>query len=263
MKPRQATKRANVLGLRVTTERRSQKQSENIRSLWDNHPERMSGVDYRVFINCKTKEAAYILGFLWADGYLNRNYPNRIVLEIVRGDWNSICSVFAVTGSWCVTYRKRRNRRPQARAEISNKKMAAFLRECGYGEKNKRSACGILGKIPDHLKKYWWRGFFDGDGCVYLNKDEYAYQVNLAGGFKQDWTFAENLMLSLGIRYVIARRQQKRKKKNGKAMSSSCVRITNKDGVKRFCEYIYGDYDGIGLSRKYNKYEDLIAFAFG
>ncbi len=258
MKPKQVTKRASVIGIRVTQERSRQRQSENIQHIWDEHPEKFSGVDYRLFVDCKTKEVAYILGFLWADGYLNENYPSRIVLEIVRDDWENIKPVFDKTGSWCVTNRNRKGRRPQSRAQISNKRMAKYLRECGYGNKNKISACGILEKIPDHLKHYWWRGFFDGDGCVYYNKKECCYQLSLAGSYKQDWKFAKNLFLLLDVRYSI-----QRIKKNKSNSQSSCVRITNKDGVKKFCEYIYGSYDGIGLERKYQKYVDLLEFVNG
>jgi hypothetical protein len=262
MKPRQVTKRASVLGLRVTAERSIQRQSENVRCLWDNHPEKMSGVDYRVFIDCKTKEVAYVLGFLWADGYLNRNHPYLIGLEIVRDDWDTISPVFEATGSWCVSRRKRKNRRPQVIAKISNKKIAIFLRECGYGEKNKKSACDILKKIPDHLKHYWWRGFFDGDGCFYFRKycrirngktsNETICQMSLAGGLEQDWTFARNLMSFLGIRYKIQRNYQKDGRRKG---TSSCIRITNKDGIKKFGKYIYKDFDEIGLKRKYDKWK--------
>ena len=50
----------------------------------------------------------------------------------------------------------------------------------------------------------------------------------------------------LGIKYSIS---------VGK--SGSQIRITNKKGIKLFGNYIYQNYDDIGLSRKYKKYLEI------
>jgi len=260
----QAIKRANVLGLKTTDARRKQRQSENIKKMWDNHPGRYSGIDYRVFVDCKTKEAAYVLGLLWADGYMNGGRPNRIAIEIVADDFDAIRGVFDATGSWSVSRRKRKNRRPQACATICNKPLSEFLLSFGYGEKNVRSACGILEKLPIDLRTYWWRGFFDGDGCFYSRRHvrqretkesyEHVAQMSLAGGLKQDWGFAEKLLTGLGICFAIQRRSHRKRKKS----SSSSVRVTNKEGIRKFGEYIYGEYDGVGLRRKYEAWKKCL-----
>ncbi len=44
-----------------------------------------------------------------------------------------------------------------------------------------------------------------------------------------------------------------------KPQRHSVVRITNKEGIQIFGNYLYGEeYDGIGFSRKYNKWKDLM-----
>jgi len=52
-----------------------------------------------------------------------------------------------------------------------------FLSENNYKEKSYVSATKILNKIPNNLKKYFFRGYFDGDGSIY--KYEKYYQVGL------------------------------------------------------------------------------------
>jgi hypothetical protein len=98
----------------------------------------------------------------------------------------------------------------------------------------------------------------DGDGCFYINQKQYTYQFSVASSYKQDWSYLEDLLKNYDIKYSICKRQSINKK-TGKMNSSSVLRITNKNDIKKFGEFIYKDYDSdqIGLNRKYKIFEQI------
>jgi len=210
------------------------------------------------FINCTIPEAAYILGLLWADGYIRqKDYLNDIKLENIKKDIDVFYPIFLKTGNWRILFRQRKNRQEQGLIRTSNKLLASFLIENNYGPHNIKSADKILELIPNNLHQYWFRGLIDGDGCWYLNIKNSCRQFSLAGSYEQDWSYFENLLDKLDIKYSTQRRIQKRK--NKKPTKSSTVRINNKKDIIKLGNYIYQNYgqDKTGLQRKYNKYLEI------
>ncbi len=209
-------------------------------------------IDVKQFVSVETPEVAYLLGFIWADGHVRCITPHqgRVNVFNISSDIKEIEWIFRKTGNWrfhyvpntCPTYQ------PQTRVITSNCHLANYLASKDYLIKTNRSACSILSMIPDHLKHYWWRGYFDGDGCIYQHKT--LRQVSLTSAYGQDWTFVKKLFDSLGVKHVIIQRTTKEKHKN------SVVRLTGHDSCISFMTYIYQgrEQDGIGLSRKYQRY---------
>jgi hypothetical protein len=240
-------------GLLLSLEARHKIVSDKMIKYWENVPTSFRKVDANNFINCNTKEAAYILGLLWADGYLNNKSQHYLIsLELQINDFEEILPTIKKTGEWGIIYRKQANRQPQGRIFAGQRPLYLFLQSNDYEVKSIASAHKILNLIPEHLKYYWWRGYFDGDGCFYYNKKNYCRQCSFAGSYAQNWTFAENLLQSIGVKYRIDRRIQKSSK-------HSVVRITNIENIKKFGNYIYQQYDGMGLNRKYIKFNEIIA----
>jgi len=208
------------------------------------------------FINPTTPEVAYILGLLWADGYIGKN--NAVNIQAVRTDLDLLYKHFLTTGNWKIYYRTPKNRKEQATIHKGNMMLANFLKENDYTIKSDKSACKILSIIPENLKHYWFRGVVDGDGCFYI-RNKKSYQFSLASSYQQDWTYFEDLLKSLNIKYNIQRRIQIRK--NLPSTQSSVIRISNKNTIKILGEYIYQNYeiDKIGLHRKYEKFLQIKA----
>jgi hypothetical protein len=77
--------------------------------------------------------------------------------------------------------------------------------------------------------------------------------MSISSSYNQDWIYVETLFNELNIKYSI-------KKIKREKSSYSIIRITNKKGIKNFGDYIYENYeiDKIGLSRKYEKYQQII-----
>lgn len=199
------------------------------------------------FLNIETKEVAYLLGLIWADGYV---YKQKIAVEMVKEDLEQLKSVFESVGKWSICYRTRKNRKPQMCISTSNRILTSFLMGNDYISKGSSSADKILSRIPDKLKHYWFRGLIDGDGCFYMNKKNSSYQFSISSSYNQDWSFLENLFASLGIRY----NPLKKIEKTGK---SSYLRVTTRSHIKILGEYIYQNFDNMGLRRKYEKFKSI------
>ena len=202
--------------------------------------------------------SAYILGLLWADGYIHKikSNPNKkydINLECVDDDMLYFRLILDKTGNWYYYTRKRGDYKPITKATTNNKKFLIFLTDNNYDLKSIKSPNKIINKLPDNLVKYFLLGVIDGDGCFYFNKKQYLRQFTISGSLKQDWSAFESIFDKLNIEYKINRKQNK---KNG----YSQIRITNKNNILKLGNYIYDtiEIDNIGLPRKYNKYLEII-----
>lgn len=211
------------------------------------------------FSKVATPEVAYLLGLLWADGYV---HPNKVVLSCLRADALDYMSAFEATGTWRVHdyqyYRYNVPMQPSRVIQLGHTGLATYLRSHGYASKSSDSACVILSTIPEHLKHYWVRGLFDGDGYIGYGSTGSSW-VKLTSSYEQNWKYLEDLCQKLNIVYKISR--DRYTNRHGKVNSRSVFSITNAIGVKRFCDYIYSgrEQDGLGLRRKYAKWLELVS----
>jgi len=208
----------------------------------ENRPNTDFNVNVEKFLDIKTAEVAYFLGFLWADGYVVRQ---ELRLSILTVDMNIIKPTLNKIGKWNYNERLRDGYKPICTAITSNKKLFDFLIDNDFKIKSGASADKILNKIPNHLKHYFFRGLIDGDGCIDKNG------VSISSNYTQDWSYVTDLTISLDINSYIYRKIQK----SGKY---STIEINGIHGLK-FCEYIYKgrEIDRIGLDRKFLKYLEL------
>lgn len=110
-------------------------------------------INQSLFTKVTTPEAAYILGFLWADGFLGSHYT--INTEIVSEDAIIIEKIFLSTGKWYIYTRTRNNYKPQTKFSCTNKTLYEYLIKLGFNSKNK-SPNKILKTIPKKLQHYWF-----------------------------------------------------------------------------------------------------------
>ena len=211
-------------------------------------------VNPNVFINVQTPESAYVLGYMWADGHVKSKHPYyTVTISTTPPDSNDVHKIIKKTGNWNV-YQYKHKDNPQWKDSVqmitNNYPLVEFLLKNDYGTKSEASADKILSMIPEHLKHYWFRGLFDGDGYLYLNTILHQYQLGIASSFDQDWSFMEMLLKFINVKYSIKKYISK------KHHRSSCLRITSKQGCIIFLNYIYKNSkdDKICLKRKYRKY---------
>jgi LAGLIDADG-like domain len=194
-------------------------------------------------------EVAYLLGYLWADGYV-RVVGKAYILSmcILHKDYIRIRDAMDKIGKWRVySYRQSSNNKLAVTIRTGNKPLVLWLCEQDYHRKSIVAPTKILSKIPKHLKHYFWRGFFDGDGSIRVSGR--ANQFYFCGSHTYDWKEHTDLLDRLQIKYSIV----KHITKTGR---SSTVVCSTRDGVDKFGDYIYAGYakDKIGLSRKYKRW---------
>lgn len=215
-------------------------------------------VNFELFNNKITEESAYILGLLWADGHIRKD-KKLTTINCIKEDIEDIIPVFNMTGEWNISkpiYKTFNGKKVKTQLRLSTTTWGLFeiLDYYGYTNKSYGTPEIVLNAIPKELRKYWFRGYLDGDGCIKLGK-KYGVEVVFVGPYNQDWGFMRDLCLELSINHSIYNRLVK---KGG----YSHFRINKKLDVKRVCDFLYEGYyiDGIGLNRKYNKYCEVITY---
>ena len=206
-----------------------------------------SNVLYNDFINFSTKEAVYLLGFLWADGsFRQENTPgkNQISLEIMLEDGKELLSIFEKTGKWNLYTRQRKHWKELIKFEASSRELKQLLVANNYLSKHEDNI--IFYKIPNNLKMYFLRGLIDGDGNFYKSKDNRTNHFTICGSYEQDWNYLEKFFQDNNIKYKVIRRIQK-------SSRHSIIRIASKRDIIKLSKFIYNEeYDAIGLKRKYD-----------
>lgn len=209
------------------------------------------------FINMKSSYHAYILGLLWADGWLVYKHKKKeIRIQMTYEDGKSIESIFMNTGKWN-TYFIKKDEFRKARYEYicNNAKFVDFLYDNDYKIKSQISPNKIWNKIPDEFKRYFLLGWADGDGCFYNNIKSNGRRIEftIAGTYDQDWSCLEQIFLENNIKnYKIKRKIMK----NGNKYS--IVRILKQEDLIILGNFLYNHnkYE-FGLKRKYDKFVEI------
>lgn len=187
------------------------------------------------------KYNCYILGLLWADSHINYN---SIALEMIREDLETLKNIFDFTDlPWKIYFRTRENRKPQMTIRLTNKCIAEKL--TGYGYKNRLNGPQkLLNELPKHLKKYWFLGYFDGDGHLDVKRNHLAFSSSI----NQNWDFC--------LKYFKCGKTSKHVTKINHKYS--LLRIINYKNVNKSLKKIFPKIYDIGLKRKRNKYEEFL-----
>lgn len=216
-------------------------------------------VDHNKFLFDVDNYTSYILGFLWADGNI---YKNSVNIELISEDIINVLPIFNHVGEWNLYNRQRTKDgipfgKVQSKLNTSNKILTDFLLTMDY--KNKEyGPYKILEHIGASNHKHFWHGFFDGDGCLYLEKkdDDTIGTITLQfwSCINQDWNPLINYLDLYEIKHKIWKYE--RSNPNSSIHRSSCLGIKNTTKIKQFLDIIYSS-TMIGLNRKYQKYIKL------
>lgn len=213
-------------------------------------------IDHNKFIDEKCSEIAYILGYLWADGYI---YKNQINIELCKDDVINILPIFNNVGVWNYYERQRtRNGLPfgklQAKLNTSNKELVDFLSTMDYKDKE-NGPIKIIKHIGPDFEPDFWHGYFDGDGCLYIRKDTHSpLTLQFWSSIDQNWSSLIQYLNMYETSYKIWKYE--RLKPNGKIHRSSCFGVKNTLKIKLLLSTFYKS-GLIGLDRKHEKYIEL------
>lgn len=227
-----------------------------LRILKDMGVSRKKNTDYRTyslnvnyFDEIDTPEKAYILGFIYADGYNNTDggelsfalqCRDRDVLE-------KICRCLEYNGPISTCYynhNKNKNNSVVSRLSINSIELSRALEKQGV-MKNKSLKIEFP-ELRNDLYSHFMRGYFDGDGCFYYGGNSDS-QISIAS----TESFCNSLCDYLHKNGVVS----------GGHVNNSCstngitklFRIGGNKQVERILDWLYKDAT-IYLNRKYEKY---------
>lgn len=199
-----------------------------------------------------TDEEIYILGFLWADGYLNGSKrKNNLQCEIIYSDFLNLEKIFDKVGKWGKLKRKESikngvSRQARICLTISDTRLIDKLMVLDFDKKSYIPPNKLLKRIPKNKHYLFYRGYSDGDGCFYIT--DKAKHFFIGSTYNQDWSHIEILFKKLKIKHY---KIKKYISKNGN--KDSRIRVSSIDAVQKIAKYLYQDKLHIGLKRKYEK----------
>lgn len=223
-------------------------------------------LDENYFDCIDTESKAYILGFIYADGFVGDEKFNNIViavndLEILE----FIAKEFKFTGNIRKTKKGGfENSKCGYSLNFSSKIMASRLREIGLYS-NKSLTIDTLPQIDKKLVRHFIRGYFDGDGSIVLSHNTSYYKA-IDGVIKYIYpTYCFMILGTKGFLEEIIKEAEFNYAKihNTKSEKIKCIKINAKKEFNNIFKYLY-DNSTIKLQRKYNKWNEIkSAFAVG
>lgn len=203
-------------------------------------------VDEHMFNKIDTKEKAYIVGFLAADGCIKEN---ELMVSIALRDKEILDFIAAYTGAKVqVSNRTNREKRqfPKAIMHIKNKNITRDLAKHGCKKEER-----FLPIVSRELKPYLLLGFFDGDGCVTygVRKDR-----------KTSWCkvcFTSSYKLLCSVQNILLEECDIASRIYPKSNENCFVlEIRAKANLLKLFSYLYQD-NFVVLKRKYDKFNAL------
>ena len=214
-------------------------------------------INHDYFENIDSEHKAYWLGFIYADGSITKkvyekgSYTYRLRMELMFED-KYILEQMALDLESDLKPKEYYNNtshfegynKPKHTAYImfSSKKMGEDLVKLGVMP-NKTLILKSLPSIPDNLMKHFIRGYFDGDGSVYLTKDN-TIKTAFYGTHDFINSIQDFLIKELDL--------TKKKITDQKEANVSFVGMAKQESEKIY-HYMY-DEATIFLNRKYEKY---------
>ena len=228
-----------------------EKYNLQIREFADSRREYNLNVHY--FDEINTPNKAYILGLLYADG-CNKRSKYQIDLSLQECDKHILEDISKeIETDKPLQFKpykdKNPNHKDQYKLSITNKHVSDVL--CEIGMVNAKS---LVLEFPESLNEelypHFIRGYFDGDGCLYLGKNGRNPEVSIVSTIMFIEKVKDILDEKLGISMKIkSQKQYKPVTKIGL--------ITGRNKIALFLNWIYQDAD-LKLNRKYQKYLQLM-----
>ncbi len=205
-------------------------------------------IDHNFFKNW-TSQMAYILGFIFADGNIDKNNVTLAFEQQVR-DKEILEKIRTLMTS---THKIEATRKGKyVRLRINSRQIIYDLKQLGVTH-NKSKYC-VCPKIPVQFLPHFLRGFMDGDGWVVTRTKDNRHEINV--GFCHG---CKDFLLELikQIRaelHLTTNNLRTRLKTTRKGAKSTVYQIDwHSHNAIKILDWLYKDAD-IFLGRKYNKY---------
>lgn len=192
------------------------------------------------FNKINNQNKAYILGLLYADGY-NFIKENKVVLQLHKQDKQILEEISKKIKSNKPLQEIKVKNNLYYRMSINSKTISMNLLNNGCGQ-SKTFKIKFPNNISDNLMNHFIRGYFDGDGCIYVDKKGQP-EFSITGNYDFINDIHKYLNNALNLNDVIL------KKKN----NSFTIRYRGKNICNKIKNYIYKN-SKIYFLRKFEKF---------
>lgn len=211
--------------------------------------------DTDFFKQIDNEEKAYWLGFICADGFLNkRGNTVGICLDIIDlAHLEKFKSSISYTGNIFFQqsqYDVNHKFTSKASLEIYGKELPIEIGKYGLDYKKSKSLSNISG-VPKELMHHFIRGVFDGDGCFFFQKPKKETH-NISPGYTIVGTFNFLTFLCEFLPDV-----PRSLRFDNRTKGTYTLYICSVKRFLRFIDYIYKDAT-IYLDRKFLKHQDIL-----
>lgn len=205
------------------------------------------------FDEIDTSNKAYILGFLYADGYNNR-INNSVVLSLSKEDREILEKISEEVGSNKPLFesdyvnKNDGTERHMLILTMASKHMCESLEKWGLTQ-NKTFTITFPDFLREDLIPHFIRGYFDGDGCACIYKRSDTEEIDFCSTIMSSLKFCEGLLEYLKEKEIFFCLDiPKGHEQNG------LIRSHSKKENKKFMNLIYKDAD-LYLKRKFDKFQ--------
>lgn len=196
-----------------------------------------------------TQEKAYILGFLYADGY-NNEKEGCVKLGLQSSD-KIVLDFFSKEIKLSDNYNYEKCKSNILRLGLNSRILSNTLTKLGcHQAKTFTLKFPTEQQVPSHLIRHFIRGYFDGDGCAYKLKRQKAIRVSFSGCRK----FIDELNNIL--HNIIKTTLRKLSTLNNNPLSATLEYNKHSD-ILLLYNYLY-DNSTFYLERKHNKFISYI-----
>lgn len=206
-------------------------------------------LDEKYFEKIDTKDKAYFLGLLIADGHANKKgfeislqIEDRKVIDLFK-------SYIKYTGNLKIKKDSRKEiYKDSVRLTISRQKIAIDLSK--FGIKQGKSYNAYFPDIPEEFHSHFIRGVFDGDGCICYSENRRNI-FDICGNQELIEEIKNCLMRNCNIT---------NKKLNNPNKNKNFVHLVvgNKKEIENIRNFIYSDCENLFINRKHYKMFNLI-----
>ena len=235
----------------------------------------MHQFNHNYFKTIDTEEKAYILGFLYADGY---NSDKQVVITQLEQDVDILEKINKALDADNQIKRKLQNTNNKTVCQLcySSIDMCADLTNLGCF-RNKSLACTFPTFLDKSLIRHFIRGYFDGDGCVWIGKRKImtVKDKTRPSGFRErivqnvkftitgNMTFINSLQDEL-VQMLGFKKTKLNFSKAKNANNSTCDKVCTMEysGRKQMQSFYNYMYEGASIqgNRKRLKFEEICAF---
>lgn len=229
----------------------------NVKLKTQSELQRKYSLNEHYFDKVDTKEKAYFLGLLYADG-CNKENKNNIQITLAETD-KYILEKFKYELSCNSPLRiehsnnKNPNRQNTFRLSISSKHMSQQLAKLGcFQRKSLTLKFPTEEQVPKHLLNHFIRGMWDGDGSITISKNQPYCKLTSTSYFCDSLKeILNNINITSGVH-----RMKRSIKNNNTTRDLNIGR--NRSNISKFLNWLYQDAT-IYLKRKHQKYQECLS----